>query len=219
MIQRVILGSGNTTTVIERHLLNLQGATRGSADPVIRELLSHALTRIRILSTTLLVRRYPRLLQPPMGVQADEVLSNVVERLMKALREVRPDTVRQFFALANQHIRWELNDLCRRLDQREPVLSLEPSVVASPPPADETLTTVGLRRILSAIEDMPADLREPFDLVRVQGLTQVEAAQVIGVSIKTLQRRLSRGVSLLAEQLADMVPPAQGKKGSDEATE
>jgi RNA polymerase sigma-70 factor (ECF subfamily) len=29
----------------------------------------------------------------------------------------RPTNVRQFFALANQHLRWELNDLARRLDE------------------------------------------------------------------------------------------------------
>jgi RNA polymerase sigma-70 factor (ECF subfamily) len=42
----------------------------------------------------------------------------VVERLLKAVREVRPATTRQFFALANQHMRWELNDLPRRLDEQ-----------------------------------------------------------------------------------------------------
>jgi len=34
----------------------------------------------------------------------------VVERLIKAMRGYRPQTVRHFFALANQHMRWELND-------------------------------------------------------------------------------------------------------------
>jgi RNA polymerase sigma-70 factor (ECF subfamily) len=32
------------------------------------------------------------------------MLSSVVERLLKAMRQVHPTTVRQFFALANQHI-------------------------------------------------------------------------------------------------------------------
>ena len=52
------------------------------------------------------------------------MLSSVVDRLLKALREVRPTTVRQFFALANQHMRWELNDLARRLDKETPALGL-----------------------------------------------------------------------------------------------
>jgi RNA polymerase sigma-70 factor (ECF subfamily) len=39
----------------------------------------------------------------------------VTERLLKALREARPRAVRRFFALASHHIRWELNNLARRL--------------------------------------------------------------------------------------------------------
>ena len=42
----------------------------------------------------------------------------MVERLLKALREARPQTVRDFFSLASLHMRWELNDLARRLDER-----------------------------------------------------------------------------------------------------
>jgi hypothetical protein len=33
-----------------------------------------------------------------------------VERLLKALREARPRTAREFLGLAGQHMRWELND-------------------------------------------------------------------------------------------------------------
>jgi RNA polymerase sigma-70 factor (ECF subfamily) len=40
--------------------------------------------------------------------------------MLKALEKARPENVRQFFALANRHMRWELNDLARRLDQRDP---------------------------------------------------------------------------------------------------
>jgi hypothetical protein len=50
-----------------------------------------------------------------MNLQVEELLSAVVERLIRALRAVHPPTVRHFFALANQHMRWELNDLARRL--------------------------------------------------------------------------------------------------------
>ena len=43
-------------------------------------------------------------------------------------------------------------------------------------------------------------------------MTQVEAAQVLGVSAATVKRRLSRGLQLLAEQLADLRP---GEKPPD----
>ena len=46
--------------------------------------------------------------------------------------------------------------------------------------------------MLEAIDGLPEDEREVFDLVRIQGLTQAEAAEVLGVSAKTVQRRLNR---------------------------
>jgi len=42
--------------------------------------------------------------------------------------------------------------------------------------------------------------------VRIQGLTQAEAAQVLGVSAATVNRRLNRGLELLAEALSDLRP-------------
>jgi len=57
---------------------------------------------------------------------------------------------------------------------------------------------------------LPEDEREVFDLVRIQGLSYAEAAEVIGVSVKTVQRRLNRARLLLAEQLADLRPAAPG---------
>jgi RNA polymerase sigma-70 factor (ECF subfamily) len=59
-------------------------------------------------------------------------------------------------------------------------------------------------RILAAIETLPEEDREAFNLVRILGMTQSEAAGVIGCSERTLQRRLSRALVLLSEQLQDL---------------
>jgi RNA polymerase sigma-70 factor (ECF subfamily) len=61
--------------------------------------------------------------------------------------------------------------------------------------------------MLGAIEGLPEVEREVFELVRIQGLTHGETATVVGVSEKTVQRRLNRARLLLAEQLADLSPP------------
>ena len=53
--------------------------------------------------------------------------------------------------------------------------------------------------MLEAIDDLPEDEREVFDLVRIQGLTQAEAAEVLGVSAKTVQRRLNRVAAAAGE--------------------
>ena len=60
--------------------------------------------------------------------------------------------------------------------------------------------------MLQAISELPEDEREAFDLVRVQGMTHMDAAQVLGVSAVTVKRRLNRGLRLLAERLADLRP-------------
>jgi RNA polymerase sigma-70 factor (ECF subfamily) len=60
--------------------------------------------------------------------------------------------------------------------------------------------------MLEAIETLPADEGEVFSLVRIQGMTQADAAEVLGVSVKTVQRRLNRGLVLLSAKLSDLQP-------------
>lgn len=194
-----------TTAAIQRCLDELQGDA--SAEPLIRNLLDRAVRRLRLLCTTFLYRSYPRLTQPPVNLEADELLDGVVAALLTALRQVHPQTVRQFFALANQHMRWQLNDLARRLDEQPRAAALAESGLATPPSSDTGLGP-DARRMLRAIESLPEDEREVFDLVRIQGLTHTEAAGIVGVAVKTVHCRLNRARLLLAEQLADLRPPA-----------
>jgi RNA polymerase sigma-70 factor (ECF subfamily) len=193
----------HTTAAVQRYLDELAGDS--PAEPVVRALLDRAVRRLHLLCATLLYRSYPRLTQPPLNLQVDELLGAVAERLLKALRQARPATVRQFFALANQHMRWELNDLARRLDEQPPAVELSEGLVPAPASSGSGLSPSG-RRMLEAIEQLPGDEREVFGLVRVQGMTQVEAARVLGVAPVTVKRRLNRGLRLLSEQLSDLRP-------------
>jgi RNA polymerase sigma-70 factor (ECF subfamily) len=102
-------------------------------------------------------------------------------------------------------MRWELNDLARRLDEQPSAVELREGLVPAPSSSDSGLTPNG-RRMLEAIEGLPEDEREAFGLVRVQGMTQTEAAELLGVSAATVKRRLNRGLRLLTEKLADLRP-------------
>jgi RNA polymerase sigma-70 factor (ECF subfamily) len=196
----------HTTAVVQRYLDELAGLEGNApAEPVIRELMERAAGRLRTLCATLLLRGYPRLAKPPFNVETDEMLGAVAERLLKAMREVRPTTVRQFFALANRHMRWELNGLARQLDERTPPLEFREGLVAAPE-SSGSAPGPNARRMLSAIEQLPDDEREVFDLVRIQGMPQIEAAKLLGISSKTVQRRLNRGLVLLAQELSDLRP-------------
>jgi len=197
-----------TTAAVQQYLDDLGGVEgTAAAEPLVRDLLARALDRLHLLCSRLLHREYPRLTRGPLNLQSEELLSAVVERLLKAMRGVRPTTVRQFFALANQHMRWELNDLARRLDGGWPAGELHDSQVEARRVSESSIPPApNLSRILTAINDLAEEEREVFDLVRIQGLSHVEAAQVVGVSVKTVQRRLKRSLVLLSARLDDLSP-------------
>src|SRR4051794_31218059 len=98
----------NSTLLLQRYLDALARAP--PPEPITRALLARSVRRLPHLCAAILHRSYPRLTRPPLNLQTDELLGAVVERLLKALREVRPGSAREFFALAGQHLRWELND-------------------------------------------------------------------------------------------------------------
>jgi RNA polymerase sigma factor (sigma-70 family) len=193
----------HTTAAVQRYLDALAGDQ--PAEPIVRALLDRAVRRLHLLCANLLCRSYRRLTLPPLNLQPDELVGALVERLLKAMRSVHPHTVRQFFALVNQHMRWELNDLARRLDKQPTLVDLDEERVPAAPSSSSVLTPNG-RRMLEAIEQLPEDEREVFELLRIQGLTQVEAAEVLGVSTKTVQRRLNGALVLLAKELEDLLP-------------
>ena len=95
--------------------------------------------------------------------------------------------------------------MARRLDNQAPAVQLDEELVSAPYSSDSVLTP-NARRILEAIESLPEDEREAFDLVRIQGMSQAEAARVLGVSAMTVNRRLSRSLQLLTATLKDLGP-------------
>jgi RNA polymerase sigma-70 factor (ECF subfamily) len=208
------MGEERTTIAVERYLNELAGASGDTpAEPIIRELLGKSVDRLDMLCASLLHHSYPRLTRPPLNLQSEEMIGAVVERMMKAMRQVRPTTVRQFFALANQHIRWELNHLARRLDDSTHAEELHESAIQAPTGAGSAAQTTSsvsrnTARIMEAIEGLPEEERETFSLVRIQGMTHCNAAAVLGVSVKTVQRRLNRTLPLLVQKLRDLQPNA-----------
>ena len=198
----------HTTGAVQLYLNALGGEQ--PAEPIVRALLERAVRRLHVLCSNLLYRSYPRLTLPPRSLEPEEVVDAVVERLLKAMRSIRPQTTRQFFALVNQHMRWELNDLARRLDEEVTVERLREGMAAQPVSSSSALTP-DARRMLEAIERLPEDEREVFDLVRIQGFSHGEAAELIGMSPKTVQRRLNRSLVLLRKVLEDLRPLESGE--------
>jgi len=199
-------GQDRTTLVVQQHLKRLaEISTDDNAHPIVRELIAQAVNRLHLLCASMLFRSYRRLTRPPLNLRPEELLSSVVERMLKAMREFRPAGVHQFFALATRHMRWELNELTRRLDGEIRAQPLNDSAVA-PDRSAVRRVTGNARRILQAIEELPTDERDVFELVRMQGMTHPGAAAVLGISGKTVQRRLNRALLLLSQKFCDLQP-------------
>jgi RNA polymerase sigma factor (sigma-70 family) len=197
------LNDNRTTFAVQRYLDEISGDP--NHEEAVRALLDRAARRLQKLCASLLHRSYPRLMRPPLNLQPEELLGAVVERMLKALRSARPKNVRQFFALAGQHMRWELNDLARRLDSQPNSLELNEELTPAAAESDTGLSSES-RRIFEAIDRLPEEQREAFDLVQIQGLSYAEAAEILGVSPVTVKRRANRTVQILAEQLSDLRP-------------
>ena len=190
-----------TTAVIQRYLDDL--AADSPAEPVVQALLDRSVQRLHQLCATLLHRNYPRLTRPPLNLQSDEMLSLVVERLLKALREVAPRECTRIL-----RPRWPAHSL--GVERPSPPLRctaprsrVQRRAGAGRRGERFCLSPVG-RRIIEAIDNLPAEEREAFDLVRIQGLTHTETAELLGVALKTVKRRLDRGLRLLTESLGDL---------------
>ena len=71
-------------------------------------------------------------------------------------------------------------------------------------PADQQLADrAELARVRAGIAKLPSAIREPLILRTIEGLTQAETAEILGISEKTVETRLYRARSKLTEYLRD----------------
>jgi RNA polymerase sigma-70 factor (ECF subfamily) len=158
------------------------------------ELLRHVEGRLRALTRQML-RGYP-------GVhrweQTDDVLQGALVRLLRALKAVRPESARAFFALATEQVRRELIDLARHhfgplgAAARHATPPEGPAASAPDDPADlshEPTRLAEWREFHEQIALLPDDERDVVGLLFYQGLKQTDAAAVLGVTVRTVQRR------------------------------
>ncbi len=75
--------------------------------------------------------------------------------------------------------------------------------VADPDPDPEQVAIAdqGVARIKAALSDLPVKLRNPILLCSIEGLSQDQAAQVLGISRKAVETRIYRARQKLSEML------------------
>jgi RNA polymerase sigma-70 factor (ECF subfamily) len=145
-----------------------------------------------------------------------DVLQNASLRLLRALEQVRPDCTRKFFALASLQIRRELLDLTRHYRVENARHHSDGVAASAGPPAHEPADPAPGPDELEAwcevhrqIDGLPEEEREVADLCFYQGLTKAEAAELLGVDVRTIQRRWNAALSSL-HPAPQAGPPGRG---------
>lgn len=177
-----------TTVQLQRQLALLHAGEKEARCGLI----SHACERLRRLTRKML-RQYPIV----HGMeQTDDVLQNAVIRLDRALSEMTPESLLHFFNLASQHIRWELLDLAKRYKSHA-----QPKVEIDEMPDKDGPNLETWMEVHEAVQALPDEEREIVNLLFYEDLTQGEAAELLGVSRRTVIRRWNSARFLLDQLL------------------
>ena len=193
------------TTELHDLVDRIQAGDREAADALIRR----SAERLEHLASKML-KGFPGVAR---WEQTGDVFNSAVARLLRTLGEVTPDSVAGFFSLAAQAVRRELLDLARHYSGATNPAAHHESLPDGPPAASHWSTRPKEVRNLErwaafheAVERLPADDRELFELGYYEGLAKEELARLYQVDEKTIRRRWNRATRRLAEALGDEIP-------------
>lgn len=179
-------------------------------------IIEHTCDRLRRLARQML-RGYPRVQR---WAQTDDVLQGALIRLHRSLAVVQPESVRHFYSLASTQIRRELIDLARHLDGPESHAAHHHTDggAAVERRTDERGQPESLDAWAAFHErasQLPQAEHEVFALLWYEGLTQHEAADLLGVSLATLKRRW-QSARILLQGSKDGSPESRPDAGHDD---
>jgi RNA polymerase sigma-70 factor (ECF subfamily) len=190
------------------HLQECLDRLRGGDERARQDLLTHAQQRLRLLIRRAF-RHFPTVRR---WVEEDDVLQQVLLRLDRALKNLQFLTALDFLKLASTNIRREMIDLARWVAGPRslpahhitptPGSDLEPPPALAGPP-EELLAWSELH---TRIGELPDQEREMFDLLWYQGMSQEEAAELLGISLTVVRRRWQLARLHLLDALGGELP-------------
>jgi RNA polymerase sigma-70 factor (ECF subfamily) len=194
----------HSTTQIQLRLDRLRAGDESARD----ELLGLACDRLTRLARRML-RNYPGVRR---WEQTDDVLQNAAVRLCRALKDVKPASVRSFINLAAVQIRRELIDLARHYEgpegmgrhQARGAGPHDPGEIPAESDDPDRLAVWG--EFHEAVEGLSAEAREVFDLLWYQGLSQGEAAALLGVTVRVVKYRWRMARLEIHQRLGGRMP-------------
>src|SRR6185437_8253375 len=138
--------------------------------------------------------------------EAQDVLQESLIAAWRGLKSYDPDRPLEFWLR-----RIALNK-CRDRARRQVVRRIllpwsngpREAAAADPAPAiDESLVeSEQLRMARDAIDALPAKLRDPLILTAIEGLSQAEAAEILGLTVKAVEGAVYRAKKQLTEKLS-----------------
>lgn len=170
-------------------------------------LVDHACGRLLKL-TRKMFRGFPGLRR---WEQTNDVFQNSIIRLHRALASVEVESVRHFFNLAAEMVRRELLDLKKHYygvqgQARNHHTDRQPSDDSGGVLADSACQPDDFdhwAEFHEAASRLPPEHLEVVNLLFYEGLPQDKAAEVLGISVRTLKRRWQDCKLLLGEALRD----------------
>lgn len=149
--------------------------------------------------------------------ETDDIFQNAVLRIFQALKSTTFDSLEDFFRFASLIIRRELIDLSRRyegalgLGANEASLSALSASRASDrwdPDSDtyEPQRLAWWTEFHLNVDHLSEEERQVFDLLWYQELTQTEAASILNLSERTIQRRWQQARLKLYDLLQGHLP-------------
>ncbi len=179
---------------------------QGSFDPYrLEQLTASSEESMRRLASRML-SRFPSVRR---WEETDDVYQEAAVRLHRALHEVVPESVRHFHSLAALQIRRVLIDMARRYSRPHCFAANHDTNCGGPERwLNEEVDGGGQPEAISLddwadfhrlVEDLPEPLREVFDLLWYSGLRQEEAAELLGITVRSLERRWRNARILLSD--------------------
>jgi RNA polymerase sigma-70 factor (ECF subfamily) len=202
------MSQADLVTRIENCLTRIAANDTSAYDELVR--LSQ--DRLKLMARAKL-NDFPRLRR---WVESDDVLNFMLSRLERDLRAVRPTSVRQLLGLVAKKFRRQLTDLYRHYygpngpgtHHATPPAGPEREYSQIDPPVstgDDPALIAEYAELHELVDQLPEELREAVDLRFYHGLSLPEAAEVLGVSVSTVQRRLTLAKVHLAQPLGQQV--------------
>jgi RNA polymerase sigma factor (sigma-70 family) len=180
------------------------------------ELIAATCERLRKLAHGMLARDRVRRWE-----QTDDVLQQALVRVHRELANVQPKTVREYLHFAGFHIRRVLIELARHYYRPHGLganhhstghgdtdRSAEPFDTSDGglSPSQEACRAERWIELHEQIEQLPADEQEVVELLWCHELTQPQAADLLGIDVRTVRRRWQRARLRLFDALAGELP-------------